>query len=44
MNNVVELKGKRFVQANKNGSGGGVNMNGKKNCDCIRCIKVESRT
>lgn len=30
MNNVLELKGKRFVQASKSGSRGGVSMNGKK--------------
>lgn len=30
MNNVLELKGKRFVQASKIGNGGGTSMNGKK--------------
>lgn len=30
MNNVLELKGKRFIQASKTGSGGGVSMNSKK--------------
>lgn len=30
MNNILELKGKRFVQASKKGSGGGPTMNGKK--------------
>ena len=29
MNNVLELKGKRFVQASRPGKGGGVAMNGK---------------
>ena len=29
MNNVLELKGKRFVQASKNGMRGGIAMNGK---------------
>lgn len=29
MNNVLELKGKRFVQASKSGNGGGINMNSK---------------
>lgn len=29
LNNVLELKGKRFVQANKNGNGGGAAMNSK---------------
>lgn len=29
MNNVLELKGKRFMQANKTGGGGGVSMNSK---------------
>lgn len=30
MNNVLELKGKRFVQASKQGSGNGIAMNSKK--------------
>ena len=30
MNNVLELKGKRFIQASKTGSGGGESMNSKK--------------
>ncbi|MCI8993727.1 MAG: S8 family peptidase, partial [Eubacterium sp.] len=30
MNNVLELKGKRFVQASKAGNGGGASMNSKK--------------
>lgn len=30
MNNVLELKGKRFVQASKSGNGGGASMNSKK--------------
>jgi len=30
MNNVLELKGKRFVQASKIGGGGNCAMNGKK--------------
>lgn len=29
MNRVLELKGKRFVQARRNGNGGGIAMNGK---------------
>ena len=29
MNNVLELRGKRFVQASKNGMRGGISMNGK---------------
>ena len=29
MNNVLELRGKRFVQASKTGNGGGASMNGK---------------
>lgn len=29
MNNVLELKGKRFVQARRNGNGGGIAMNGR---------------
>lgn len=30
MNNVLELKGKRFIQASKTGSGGGASMSSKK--------------
>ena len=30
MNNVLELKGKRFIQASKTSGGGGVSMNSKK--------------
>ena len=30
MNNVLELKGKRFIRASKTGSGGGASMNSKK--------------
>ncbi|WP_310602990.1 S8 family peptidase [Anaerosporobacter sp.] len=30
MNNILELKGKRFVQASKSGGGGGASMNSKK--------------
>lgn len=30
MNNVLELKGKRFIQASKTGGGGGASMNSKK--------------
>ena len=30
MNNVLELKGKRFVQASKTGGSGGASMNSKK--------------
>lgn len=30
MNNVLELRGKRFVQAPKTGGGGGASMNSKK--------------
>lgn len=29
MNDVLELKGNRFVQSSKPGTGGGVSMNGK---------------
>ena len=29
MNNVLELKGKRFIQAHRGGYGGGISMNGK---------------
>lgn len=30
MNNVLELKGKRFVQASKSSNGGGASMNSQK--------------
>ena len=30
MNNVLELKGKRFGQSSKTGGGGGVTMNSRK--------------
>ena len=28
MNNILELKGKRFIQASRQGGGGGASMNG----------------
>lgn len=42
MNNVLELKGKRFVQASKSGNGGGAAMNGKKSSDkrTIDCATI----
>ena len=43
MNNIVELKGKRFVQANKNVSGGGANMNGKKNVTASDVLKLSRK-
>ena len=49
MNDVLELKGKRFVQASKPGAGGGASMNGKvtvtfdkikKNIEKLKRIKL----
>lgn len=33
MNNILELKGNRFIQASKTTGGGGAAMNSKKNCN-----------
>lgn len=43
MNNVLELKGKRFVQASKSGGGGGVAMNGKKVVTCEQMVKLAAK-
>lgn len=40
MNNVLELKGKRFVQASKNGMRGGVTMNGKVEVDTEHLLRL----
>lgn len=40
MNNVLELKGKRFVQASKNGMRGGVAMNGKVEVDTEHLLRL----
>jgi len=43
MNNVLELKGKRFIQASKNGNGGGAAMNGKKIVTSKQLISLKSK-
>lgn len=43
MNNVLELKGKRFVQASKSGNGGGAAMNGKKVVTSEQLIALQSK-
>ena len=43
MNNVVELKGKRFVQASKNGMRGGIAMNGKVEVSTEHLLRLRSQ-
>ena len=43
MNNVVELKGKRFVQASKNGIRGGIAMNGKVEVSTEHLLRLRSQ-
>ncbi|MCI9486091.1 MAG: S8 family peptidase [Lachnospiraceae bacterium] len=43
MNNVLELKGKRFVQASKTGNGGGASMNSKKVVTKEQLIRLVDR-
>ena len=43
MNNVLELKGKRFVQASKNGMRGGVAMNGKVEVSTEHLLRLKSQ-
>lgn len=43
MNNVLELKGKRFIQASKTGSGGGASMNSKKIVTREQLLKLIER-
>ena len=43
MNNVLELKGKRFVQASKAGNGGGASMNSKKVVTGEQLIRLADR-
>lgn len=43
MNNVLELKGKRFVQAPKNNNGGGVAMNSKKKVTIKQLIRLKAK-
>ena len=43
MNNVLELKGKRFVQASKNGMRGGIAMNGKVEVSTDHLLRLRSQ-
>ena len=43
MNNVLELKGKRFVQARRNGNGGGIAMNGTNDVSTQHLLRLESQ-
>lgn len=43
MNNILELKGKRFVQASKDGSGGGISMNSKMNVSSGHLLRLRSK-
>ena len=43
MNNVLELKGKRFVQASKNGIYGSIAMNGEIEVNIERLLKLKSQ-
>lgn len=43
MNNVLELKGKRFIQASRNSNGSGIAMNSKKIVTCKQLVKLKSK-
>ena len=43
MNNVLELKGKRFIQARKNNISGGVSMNGKVEVTTEHLLRLKSQ-
>ncbi len=43
MNNVLELRGKRFVQASKTGRGGGASMNSKRVVTSEQLLRLEAR-
>lgn len=43
MNNVLELKGKRFVQASKSGGGGGISMNSRKVVTSAQMLRLQSK-
>lgn len=43
MNNVLELKGKRFVQASKTGKGGGASMNSRKAVTSEKLLRLGDR-
>ncbi|MGB4589419.1 MAG: S8 family peptidase [Clostridiaceae bacterium] len=43
MNNVLELKGKRFVQASKSGNGGGASMNSKEEVSSDHLFRLKAQ-
>lgn len=43
MNNVLELKGKRFVQASKNSQGGGAAMNSQKTVTSEQLLRLKEQ-
>lgn len=43
MNNILELKGKRFMQADKNGNSGGIAMNGKIKVTTEHLLRLKSQ-
>ena len=43
MNNVLELKGKRFIQASKSGGGGGAAMNSKQVVKVEQLLRLQAR-
>lgn len=43
MNNVLELKGNRFIQASRKGGGGGAEMNSRENVTSEKLLKSASR-
>ncbi|RRD92863.1 S8 family peptidase [Clostridiales bacterium COT073_COT-073] len=43
MNNVLELKGKRFIQANKSGGGGGAAINGKEIVTADKMLRLANK-
>jgi len=43
MNNMLELKGKRFVQASKTGNSGGASMNSKKVVTSEQLLKLGNK-
>ena len=43
MNNILELKGKRFVQASKDGIRGGISMNSKMNVSSEHLLRLRSK-
>ena len=43
MNNILELKGKRFVQASKDGIRGGISMNSKMDVSSEHLLRLRSK-